>query len=49
MESNGLANNRIHTEAVVVETRVEEFDNDIEENGEEDDEVASEVSSVVDR
>lgn len=49
MESNGLANNRIHTEVVVVETRVEEFDNDIEENGEEDDEVASEVSSVVDR
>jgi len=56
MESNGLANNRVHTEVVVEETRVEEFNNGIEqqlrveENGEDDeDEVASEVSSIVDR
>ena len=46
MESNGLGNNRVHSEVKVVETtRVEQF---AEENGEED-EVASEVSSVVDR
>ena len=56
METNGLANNRVHTEVVVVETRVEEFNNGIEQQlrieengGDDDDEVASEVSSVVDR